>query len=75
MVYCNHGEIYSLVWNETSHLHFSAAEQFPLLLQKRTNMVLQDALSAVDAVKQFYKIIWSEIISIDFMIRLYVTIA
>ena len=60
MVYCNRGEIYSLVWNETSHLHFSAAEQIDFYYKKKTNMVLQDALSTVDAAKLFYKIIWSE---------------
>ena len=50
-------------WNETSHLYFSAAEQISLVLQNTTtkaNMVLLVALSAVDAAKQFYKIIWSE---------------
>ena len=50
------GEIYSLFWNETSHLHFSAAEQISLYYKKK-GMVLQDALSAVVAAKQFYKII------------------
>ena len=35
--------------------------KFPSITKKKkTNKVLQDALSAVDAAKQFYKIIWSE---------------
>ena len=45
------GEIYSFVWNKTSYLHFSAAEQISLHYKKKNNIVLQDALSAVDAAK------------------------
>ena len=41
-----------------------------LLQSLQKFMVLQDAFSAVDVAKQFYTIIWSEIISTDFMIRL-----
>ena len=52
------GEVYCLVWNETSHLYFSAAEKISLYCKKnnKKRMVLQDALSVVDASKQFYKI-------------------
>ena len=45
---------------ESSHLYFSAADQISLILQKqqqKSDMVLQDALSAVDDAKLFYKII------------------
>ena len=54
------GEVDRLVLKETSHLYFTAAEQiFPHIAKKnkKSDMVLQDALSAVDAGKQFYKII------------------
>ena len=46
------GEFYDLDWNESSHLHFSAPKP-----KKKNSMVLQDALSAVDAAKPFYQII------------------
>ena len=55
------GEVYCLVWKESSHLYFTAADHISLNYQKKTqknnNIVLQDALSVVDAAKQFYKII------------------
>ena len=45
-----------------SHLLFSAADQVFLTLQKKREkyIALQDALSAVDAAKQFFKTIQSE---------------
>ena len=49
------GEVYRLAWSETSHLYLRAAEHIFLYY-----MVLQNALSAVDAAKQFYKVICSE---------------
>ena len=50
-------EVYSLVWNKTSHLYLSAAEQisFYYKKQQQNNMDLQDALSAVMLLNNFIK--------------------
>ena len=52
------GDVYRLVLNETSHLYISVKRKFPSI-KKEANIVLQYNLSAVDAAKQHYKIIWS----------------
>ena len=59
------GEVYYLVWKERCTFILVQQSKYSLYYkkqqqQKKNNMVLQDALSAVDAAKQFYKIIWYE---------------
>ena len=53
------GEVYHLVWNETNHLFILVQQsKFHFITKKKqpkNNMILQDALSAVDAAKQFLK--------------------
>ena len=54
------GDVYHFVWKEVIILILLQWSKFTLLQKNPNNIVLQDALSAVDVAKQFYKIIRSE---------------